>query len=170
SGESFPFVSVIQKNGIYLGGKIYANPEMMDFELKQNGFYEAFYQNVEVAQKIIKELKKFNLKQPLTIDSFLYRDKDKIMAYPMCEINYRISMGTLNKGLKSFIPDNGVGLILSLKPKPGINWKSILPYSPTEKTGVLSLNEGNPHETALLISAENPSILNRYKRIVLPNE
>jgi len=170
SGESFPYVSLIQKNGTYLGGKIYAKQETMDLELKQNGFYEAFYQNVETAQVIIKELKKYNLQQPLTIDSFLYNDNGKIKAYPMCEINYRISMGTLNAGLKSFIPENGVGLLLSLMPKPGINWQTILPYSPSEKTGVLSLNDGNPYETALLISAENPNILNRYKRIVLPNE
>lgn len=170
TGMSFPYVSLIKPNGTYLGGKIYSTQETMDFELKQNGLYEAFYQNVDLAQRLITELQKFDLKQPVTIDSFIYRENGEIKSYPMCEINYRISMGTLNEGLKAFIPEDGVGLLLSLKPKAGINWQTILPYSASEKTGVLSLNDGNPHETALLISAKNLNILNRYKRIVLDNE
>jgi hypothetical protein len=170
TGESFPYISLIKQNGTYLGGKIYSNNDLMYSELKQYGLYEAFNQNIVTANLIINELKKFKLQQPLTVDSFLYKEGDKVMPYPMCEINYRISMGTLNAGLKSFIPEGGVGLLLSLKPKPGINWRTILPYSPVEKTGVLSLNDGNVYETAVLISAENLKVLDRYKRIVLPYE
>lgn len=171
SREMFPYISYINPEGVYLGGRIYQNQAYLELELKHDGLYDAFMSVVHKAEEYLQELKKHPLAQPVTLDSFLYRDdKGKLKGYAISETNYRISMGTLNRSLRKFLPENGVGTLVATKKYDNVNWKTILPYSTETKQGVLSLNEGNPHGEVLLISAPNMNILKRYEKIVVNSE
>jgi hypothetical protein len=167
----FPYVSLIQKNGVYRGGRVYQDQDHLERDLKQDGIYDVFMGVVENARKYLDQLKQFPLEQPVTLDSFLYLDdRGQLKGYPLCEINYRISMGTLNHSLQRFLPEGGVGFLVALGPKVEMDWKKILPYDPVNRTGVLSLNSGNPHSEIILVCAPDSKKLNRYKEIVFERE
>lgn len=170
TGKSFPYISYIKKDGTYQGGRVYQNTQQMDFDLKQSGLYDVFYQIVGNADKYINVIKSFNLQQPITIDSFIYKKDGEIKGYPMCEINYRISMGTLNEALKFLLPLNGLGILFSVKNEQGKDWQTVLPYSHETKIGILSLSGKNPFAETLLICAPNRNTLNRFQKVVLQSD
>lgn len=167
---SFSYVSHIHRNGTYLGGRIFHSRELLDAELKSTGHLDIFYEANEKLKKYLEILKSFPLKQPLTLDTFCYQENHQLKAYPLCEVNYRLSMGTLNHALKRFIPEDGVGMIMAIKPNMGVDWKNVIPYNPDSKVGILSMNEENPHSSILLLSAPNTKILNGFQHMVFSFE
>lgn len=166
SKDQFYYVSHIHQNCTYLGGRVYQDKSMLDQDLKNDGVYEIFMEVIRNLERYLEILKKHNLSQPLTLDSFIYRENNKLRGYPLCETNYRISMGTLNQNLRKFLPEKGVGLLMALKADLSKDWKSILPYSTSTKTGIISLNEGNPKSAILLLSAPNLKTLYKYNQLV----
>lgn len=164
--DQFYYISHIHQNCTYLGGRVYQDRSMIDQDLKNDGVYDVFIGVVEKLEKYLETIKKNKLTQPVTLDSFIYRDNDSLKGYPLCETNYRISMGTINQSLRRFLPEKGVGLLMALKADPSKNWKSILPYSTDSKTGIISLNEGNPKSAILMLSAANLKTLHKYNQLV----
>lgn len=167
TGVAFPYVSYIDPNGKYLGGRIYKNQSQLYDDLKNDDALDVFLTAVKLAEKYIEILKKYNLKQPVTLDSFIYRDENgKLQAYSLTEINYRISMGSLNQAMKKFLPDNGVGMILVQQRKTHVDWKEVLTYSPDSKVGIITMNDGNPYWDALFVSAPHLEGLLKMKKVI----
>lgn len=164
--DKFYYVSHIHQNCTYLGGRIYQDRTMLDQDLKNDGVYDVFMEVIQKLERYLEVIKKYKLSQPVTLDSFIYRENNLLKGYPLCETNYRISMGTINQSLRKFLPEKGVGLLMALKADHSKDWKSILPYSQDNKTGIISLNEGNPRSAILLLSAPNLKTLYKYNQLV----
>lgn len=164
--ETFYYISHIHQNCTYLGGRIYQDINMLDEDLKKDGIYDLFMSVVQRLERYLEEIKTEKLSQPLTLDSFIYRDhKGELKGYPLCETNYRISMGTMNSNLRHFLPEKGVGLLMAFKANKNKDWKNILPYSNQNKTGIISLNEGNPQSAIILLSAPDLKTLKKYNEL-----
>lgn len=166
--EIHPYVSLIQPNGGYRGGRVYTNQQDLYADLKQDQFYPAFERALQKITGYLSELKKLPLKQNLTIDGFLYQDdQGQICDYPMCEINYRVSMGDFNKSLKRFVPENGVGEFIVFPSQNVTDWMNISPYSTKEKTGIIMVNDADTKNAYVLLCARNRQMIKRMNLLLL---
>lgn len=166
--EIHPYVSLIQANGGYRGGRIYADQKNLFDDLKQDNLLQAFEKSVQKITLYLNQLKRFNLQQNVTIDGFLYQDeKGQIRDYPMCEINYRVSMGDFNKSLKRFLPENGVGDFIIFPVKDKIDWMKVSAYCQKEKTGIIMVNDTDPKNGYVLLCARNRQMIKRMHLLLL---
>ncbi len=165
TNESFDYLTMMNKTGHYFGGLIFDKNEDKDIYLKSLDALEDYNKAVSTSISLLEELKKFDLQQNLTIDGFLFKDGDRIGIYPLCEVNYRINMGSLLAELRNFLPESGVGQFFELSFKKGFSLdESRWPvYKKGDRNGFMFLNPPGKNFVYLFIIAQNFKVLQKLK-------
>lgn len=165
SGEMFSYRSRMNPGGGYFGGWVDSSPASTAEFFQEKAESSLFYEFRKKSEQYIHELRKLGLTQPVTLDGFIYRQGDVVRLYPLCEINYRKSMGTLNRALRRFLPEGGAGLFLCLPPGR-VKWTEFIPYSPERREGILALSPGSPFFEPVLLSAKDRRSLRHFEVLV----
>jgi hypothetical protein len=156
TNEDYIYLSNISKEkGQYLGGKVFSSTDMMMKYIDGLGAGTVYENLVLELQKILREIKKYKLKQPLTIDSFIYQHEKRLNFHPMTEINYRVNMGCLLKSLKKFIPDHGFGEFFTLKRNPDFDSYLFAPYRLEDHTGLINLTPNDHDSMAIFLAGKS---------------
>lgn len=162
SGETFTYLTRMNDNTTYQGGVVYTDERSMLEGLKDTPLYELMVKMAAKTRDYLNELKKYPLEQPVTIDGFIYRTGETLVGYPMSEINYRTSMGSLNRSLRRFLPEGGVGLYRYVEDK-GIDFKKFVPYSTSSRTGIIELNDGHPQTRVIFLCESSAEKLRKLE-------
>lgn len=166
SKESFFYKSQMKLSGFYVGGTIFKKDESFEMYMQQFPYYETYLELKNKCHLILENIKQFDLAQPLTIDSFIYEEDGHYKVHPMCEINYRMNMGTLLNSLREFLSEDGVGEIFFVYQNADVDYKDFPPFDLENKNGVMLLNDKNPSNRLFFIAAPNVKVLRKLKAMV----
>lgn len=166
TNDSFFYSSLMNKKGFYVGGQLYENEEGLDESIKKQPYFEAYNKLKKECFRILEKIKEYPLEQPLTIDSFIYKEADEYKIHPMCEINYRVNMGSLLKSLKKFIPTNGYGEIITLFKCPIIDYDKFPKFNLKTKTGVIFLQDEQFENRMFFIAGKDIKAVSKMRAIL----
>lgn len=165
--EPFTYISKPTKEGGYRGGLIFKRQEELRSYIAGRGLSKQLNELEGVWDKVMNELQKVDLTQPLTLDSFIYTDGTENLVYPMCEINYRITMGTLLGALRQFLPENGVGEMIMLKNPQQQKLRDKVQYDKLGKTGMIVLTDELHSSYGVFLAAKDLSGVQKLKKLLV---
>ncbi len=151
------------KEGRFKGGIVFQNIDQLELLIRER-FYLEFRDILKTEKKVAGIFKDLGNKEIIQVDSFLYLEGDSIKFYPLVEVNARKSMGYFINKLKRFLPNNGVGLFLSLNNSNLVKVQSFnerknslgqLLFSPSSNTGVIPLSPVDGVLSSFFLSGPN---------------
>lgn len=159
------------KEGRFKGGIVFQNIDQLELLIRER-FHMEFRDLLETEKKVADIFKALGNKEIIQVDSFLYLEGDSIKFYPLVEVNARKSMGYFINKLKRFLPNNGVGLFLSLNNSNLVKVQSFnerknsleeLLFSHSSNTGVIPLSPVDGVLSSFFISGTNLEELDSLK-------
>lgn len=159
------YINQTTYEGSYVGAIIFKNEDDLISYIKSLDVLEQFREIEKKTKEIIKNLHmRFDLKQLISLDSFIYEQDGLKVAYPLCDINYRVNMGALVNSLVKFCPDNGVGqFILTSNRLKSMSSRKIR-YESTSKKGIIYLSPENSHALGVFICSDSISDLAKVRK------
>ena len=161
--KGFYYISHSTPHGHYIGGKFFQNSLDLNTYIDEMGLSSYFTQIKKNFSHIIEKLSNLKLTSPIGLDAFIYKTDQAIELYPLCDINYRITMGSLLHSLVKFLPLGGVAEILSVKTSLGTNRYKLFTYNKERKEGVIILSPDFTNALTVLIVANSLSDLEKIK-------
>ena len=145
-GDFIKWQNFTHNSGRYIGGRLIKD--------------ELPFSNYKASMMLVlNEYMNLGIKKGIQIDSFLYESEGTRHIYPLCEVNYRKTMGLFLSSLISFSNEDRVSLIID---KKNSNWfgKGLSEifqkignglYSRTMRKGILLLSPANIDRLAFAI-------------------
>jgi hypothetical protein len=163
--KTFDYITVMNETGQYIGGIIFDRDEEKNQYLASLNYLSIYRTAVAQSLAILTEIKKLKLNQKLTIDGFLYSENGRICAYPLCEINYRMNMGSLLDSLKVFVPPSGVGQYYEFKIKNNkhLDQSKWPRFNVGDRNGLIFLSSTEMKYVSIFFIAQSLIALNKLK-------
>ncbi len=149
TGETSFHINRVLPRPNYVGSTIFAHEDGFALHLAELGLMDTFRELKEKTDVIMGALRAEGLEQTLSVDGFFFRrDDGSVGVHPMCEVNYRHTMGGLMRPLRRFLPPSGAGeMIILRRPRQTLS-TDFMPYSSSTRRGVIRLT---PSECPLMV-------------------
>ncbi|MFZ8933752.1 MAG: hypothetical protein ACO2ZP_07635 [Bacteriovoracaceae bacterium] len=138
TGEFVRWKNFITNNGRYIGGRILdGGKPLTDYKAEM--------------MIVLNEYMNLGAKEAIQVDSFSYEDKGVLKWYPLCEVNYRKTMGMFLVSLIDFSHKGKVSLLIDKKKS---KWDGENLFNIKQKISDISYNQDNK-KGVLLLSPDN---------------
>lgn len=150
------------KDGRYIGTRVFEDQSSLSQFLAKRNLIDLFEEQCLAVGKFTEYLhSEYEIKQDFSIDGYFFNDGSTTRCFPICDLNYRLSLSKLAHSMKQFLPKRGVGDIIFIDKKKNLDFRRLRSYCPLERTGVIVLSPEASKVACLFISANDESQLNR---------
>ena len=162
------------KSGRFKGGIVFEKIQSLSLLIEER-FRKNFNEIMDTEKKMAEIFNQLGNKGIIQIDSFLYLENGLVKFYPLVEVNARKSMGYFINKLKIFLPENGVGLFISLNTSDLLSVQDFdqrkkslgdILYSESRKIGVIPLSPIDGSFSSFFLSGETLEEVNNLKNVL----